>query len=88
MKRKLFAICAVSVLAFTSCDDKESVVDTLPIELSGEMMGSIDRDANVKGDIRLNGATIVRSGATLTIPAICAKCPAISSTLIRLKSKI
>lgn len=69
MKRKLFAICAVSVLAFTSCDDKESVVDTLPIELSGEMMGSIDRDANVKGDIRLNGATIVRSGATLTIPA-------------------
>jgi hypothetical protein len=33
------------------------------------MMGSIERDATIKGDIRLNGATIVRSGATLTIPA-------------------
>lgn len=69
MKRKLLTMCAVSVLAFTACDDKEGAIDTLPIELSGEMMGSIDRDANVKGDIRLNGATIVRSGATLTIPA-------------------
>lgn len=69
MKRKLFAMGVASVLIFTSCDDKDTVIETVPTEFSAELIGSIDRDTHVQGDIWLNGATIVRSGATLTIAA-------------------
>lgn len=70
MKRKLFAVLAVSTFVFASCsDDKDPVTLGQGNELT-ELNGSITSDAIVKGSsITLKGATIVRSGATLTIPA-------------------
>ncbi|NGF58108.1 hypothetical protein G5B00_16445 [Parapedobacter sp. SGR-10] len=74
MKRKLLSMMAVSVLLFSACSDKEGDGDGVdngePVELT-ELLGSItSKNAVVKGNsIDLVGATIVRSGATLTIPA-------------------
>jgi len=69
MKRKLLAVLTVSVLAFTSCSDKEEGNNVNGNELT-ELNGSITSDAVVKGgSIELKDVTIVRSGATLTIPA-------------------
>ncbi len=68
MKRNLLTILAVSVFAFTSCDDKDPILDQGE-ELT-ELSGSITADATLKGSaIPLKDATIVRAGATLTIPA-------------------
>ncbi|NGM62955.1 hypothetical protein G5B30_13670 [Sphingobacterium sp. SGG-5] len=73
MKRKLLSIMTVSVLLFTACSDKEGDGDGVdngePVELT-ELLGSItSKNAVVKGSsINLVGATIVREGATLTIP--------------------
>src|SRR5690606_27199984 len=73
MKRKLLNLVAVSVLLFTACTDKAGDGDDIdngePVELT-ELLGSItNKNAVIKGNIRLNGATIVRSGAMLTIAA-------------------
>lgn len=73
MKRKLFAALAVSGLFLASCsDDDKEIVTPEPskgTELT-ELNGSIAKDAVLKGNaISLKGATIVRAGATLTIPA-------------------
>ena len=73
MKRKLFVALAVSGLFLASCsDDDKNVITPEPgkgTELT-ELNGSISGDAVVKGNnISLKGATIVRAGATLTIPA-------------------
>ncbi len=73
MKRKLLSIMTVSVLLFTACSDKEGGGDGVdngePVELT-ELLGNVtSKNAIVKGSsINLVGATIVREGATLTIP--------------------
>lgn len=71
MKSKLLAILAVSALGFTGCSDDD---DPSPIIGGGdvitELNGNITEDAILDGSsIKLTGMTIVRSGATLTIPA-------------------
>lgn len=70
MKSKLFSILAVSALTFTACSKSdETVVVPQPEEIT-TLKGSISASQTVKaGTITLDGATIVREGATLTIPA-------------------
>lgn len=72
MKRKLFAVLAVSTVVFASCSSDKDPIVTPPVdgnELT-ELNGSISGNAVVKGNtINLKGATIVRAGSTLTIPA-------------------
>src|SRR5690606_24386575 len=70
MKRKLFAVLAVSMFAFASCSDDDPIVGPEPGSELVELSGNIDKDATVKaGEVTLKNATIVRAGATLTIPA-------------------
>jgi hypothetical protein len=72
MKRELFTILAASVLVFTSCskdDDNGNDNGQQLVELT-VLSGPITSNAIVKGStINLTAATIVREGATLTIPA-------------------
>lgn len=70
MKRKLLTILTVSALVFASCsDDDNDPIGDSKTELT-ELNGSISGDAVIKGtSITLKGPTIVRAGATLTIPA-------------------
>lgn len=70
MKRKLFTVLTVSSLVFASCSDEKDPIGPGQGNELTELNGSITEDAIVKGNaITLRGATIVRSGATLTIPA-------------------
>lgn len=70
MRTKLFTVLAVAALGFTACsDDKKEPVTPQPEGLT-ELKGNITTSQSVKaGTITLDGATIVREGATLTIPA-------------------
>ena len=68
MKTKLFTVLAIATLGFTACNDDNNQIN--PVTDGTELKGSISSDLTVKaGEIRLTDATIVRAGATLTIPA-------------------
>ncbi|MDR2284000.1 MAG: hypothetical protein LBE37_12370 [Sphingobacterium sp.] len=70
MKRKLFAVLTVSALVFASCSKDKDPSKPDPGNELTELNGSITSDAVLKGNsIALKGATVVRAGATLTIPA-------------------
>lgn len=71
MRTKLFTMLAVTALGFTACSDDDNPVTPDPVapEVT-TLKGSITSDLSVKaGTVTLDGATIVREGATLTIPA-------------------
>ncbi|MCI0920223.1 hypothetical protein [Sphingobacterium rhinopitheci] len=71
MKSKLFGIFAVSLLSFTACssDSDDTNLTPQPEELT-TLVGSINTSQSLKaGTVTLEGATIVREGAVLTIPA-------------------
>lgn len=69
MKTKLLAIVAVSALAFTACSDDDNPTpgqeDVVLTELKGNITGNATLGST---NVPLSGATIVREGATLTIP--------------------
>lgn len=70
MRTKLFTMLAVSALGFTACSDDDDNKVTPPVTELTTLTGSITSNQTVKaGEITLDGATIVRDGATLTIPA-------------------
>lgn len=70
MKTKLFAILTVAALGFTACSDNDDNTVTPKPEEITTLKGSITSSQTVKaGTITLDGPTIVREGATLTIPA-------------------
>lgn len=70
MKTKLFSILAATALGLTACSEKDSTTITpQPVEVT-VLKGSITSSQTLKaGTITLDGPTIVREGATLTIPA-------------------
>ena len=70
MKSKLLTILAVSALGFTACSDNDEPTPIIGGEVITELNGNITEDATVGvASVKLTGMTIVRSGATLTIPA-------------------
>ena len=73
MKKSILAIATIVTLAFTSCDDNETSTTKSTFELNvDDLQGDIN-DGTVTLDASqtytLTGALVVRSGATLTIPA-------------------
>ncbi len=71
MKTKLLAILAASALAFTftSCSNDDDTTPDNGGDVLSVLNGNITGNATLASSVRLTGATIVRSGATLTIPA-------------------
>lgn len=70
MKIKLLGILSIAALSFTACSKSDDTTVTPQPEETTTLKGSITSNTTVKaGDITLDGATIVREGATLTIPA-------------------
>lgn len=70
MKTKLFTALAIVTLSFTACDSDDDNTKVTPQPETTELKGSITSNVTLKaGEIRLTDPTIVRAGATLTIPA-------------------
>ena len=70
MKSKLLAILAVSALGFTACSDSDDPTPIVDGDVITELNGNITENATIGVEsVKLTGMTIVRSGATLTIPA-------------------
>lgn len=69
MKTKLFSILAASALAFTACSDENTPGPIVKGEkdLIGNIEANTTLDANI--EYTMTGTVLVKSGATLTIPA-------------------